>query len=369
MEQEEGSVYNDEDEVKDNADRNVDVSVIENSETQVEAPEDEAPKNPNAKWYILQAYAGYEGRVEQTINEKLKIEGLEHLVDEIFIPSEDVVRTKDGQKRKVNQNIFRICPCADGTDTGIVAPVDGVNRVSGFIGGTQMNPLPLDETELEKIRSQISEGSQQKATEDEFLVGQKVTITEGSFGNFSGTIDEINQERRKLKVLVSIFGRPTPVEVEFDKVKHVFRIIFLVWQEISSFIKLQIPAGKSKPFSAYRSGIGPAWSKHNGFLQSLQCTNSRAGHHYSCHYNSFSDRSFTFITKTPPVPVLIRQALKLEKGSSTPNVEKVGTLTREQIEEIAKQKEMPDLNCYSLEAAVKSVAGTARSMGVLTRET
>ena len=82
----------------------------------------------------------------------------------------------------------------------------------------------------------------------------------------------------------------------------------------------------------------------------------------------FNDRSFTFITKTPPVPVLIKQALKLDKGSSTPNVEKVGTLTKEQIEGIAKQK-MPDLNCYSLEAAVKSVAGTARSMGVLTRET
>ena len=81
----------------------------------------------------------------------------------------------------------------------------------------------------------------------------------------------------------------------------------------------------------------------------------------------FNDRSFTFITKTPPVPVLIKQALKLDKGSSTPNVEKVGTLTREQIEGIAKQK-MPDLNCYSLEAAVNSVAGTARSMGVLTRE-
>ena len=82
----------------------------------------------------------------------------------------------------------------------------------------------------------------------------------------------------------------------------------------------------------------------------------------------FNDRSFTFITKTPPVPVLIKQALKLDKGSPTPNVEKVGTLTKEQIEGIAKQK-MPDLNCYSLEAAVKSVAGTARSMGVLTRET
>ena len=95
-----------------------------------------------------------------------------------------------------------------------------VNRVSGFIGGTQKKPLPLDDKELEEIRSQVNEGIQQKATEEEFTLGQKVTITEGSFGNFSGIIDDINLERRKLKVLVSIFGRPTPVEVEFEKVKN-----------------------------------------------------------------------------------------------------------------------------------------------------
>ena len=226
LEQEEGSVYNTEDEIKENSDQNAEVPVIENSDTQVDEPENEAPnkpQNPNAKWYILQAYSGYEGRVEQTINEKLKIEGLEHLVDEIFIPSEDIVRTKDGQKRKVNQKYFPgyILVRMELTPE-LWHLLMEINRVSGFIGGTQKKPLPLDDTELEKIRSQISEGSQQKATEDEFLIGQKVTITEGSFGNFSGTIDEINQDRRKLKVLVSIFGRPTPVEVEFDKVKHVF---------------------------------------------------------------------------------------------------------------------------------------------------
>ncbi len=220
LEQEKDSVYNAEDGVKENADQNAEVPVIENSETQVDAPEKQ--QNPNAKWYILQAYAGYEGRVEQTINEKLKIEGLEHLVDEIFIPSEDIVRTKDGQKRKVNQKYFPgyVLVRMELTPE-LWHLLMEINRVSGFIGGTQKKPLPLDDTELEKIRSQISEGSQQKATEDEFLIGQKVTITEGSFGNFSGTIDEINQDRRKLKVLVSIFGRPTPVEVEFDKVKHV----------------------------------------------------------------------------------------------------------------------------------------------------
>ena len=139
-------------------------------------------------------------------------------------------------------------------------------------------------------------------------------------------------------------------------------------KEISSFIKLQIPAGKANPSPP----IGPALGQHGvnimDFCKAFNAQTQGQDTIIPVIITVFSDRSFTFITKTPPVPVLIRQALKLEKGSSTPNVEKVGTLNREQIEGIAKQK-MPDLNCYNLEAAVKSVAGTARSMGVMTRET
>lgn len=139
-------------------------------------------------------------------------------------------------------------------------------------------------------------------------------------------------------------------------------------KEISSFIKLQIPAGKANPSPP----IGPALGQHGvnimDFCKAFNAQTQGQDTIIPVVITVFNDRSFTFITKTPPVPVLIKQALKLDKGSSTPNVEKVGTLTREQIEGIAKQK-MPDLNCYSLEAAVKSVAGTARSMGVLTRET
>ena len=138
-------------------------------------------------------------------------------------------------------------------------------------------------------------------------------------------------------------------------------------KEISSFIKLQIPAGKANPSPP----IGPALGQHGvnimDFCKAFNAQTQGQDTIIPVVITVFNDRSFTFITKTPPVPVLIKQALKLDKGSSTPNVEKVGTLTREQIEGIAKQK-MPDLNCYSLEAAVKSVAGTARSMGVLTRE-
>ena len=202
---------------------NIESSVeTENQTEETESQVAEKPQNPNVKWYILQAYSGYEGRVEQTIREKLRIKGIEHLVDEIFIPSEDIIRTKEGKKRKVNQKYFPGYVLIHMELTPeLWHLLMNVNRVSGFIGGTPQKPLPLDERELEEIRSQVNEGFQQKATEDEYSVGQKVTITEGSFGNFSGTIDEVNLERRKLKVLVSIFGRPTPVEVEFENVKHV----------------------------------------------------------------------------------------------------------------------------------------------------
>ena len=139
-------------------------------------------------------------------------------------------------------------------------------------------------------------------------------------------------------------------------------------KEISSFIKLQIPAGKANPSPP----IGPALGQHGvnimEFCKAFNAQTQGQDTIIPVIITVFNDRSFTFITKTPPVPVLIKQAIKLDKGSSTPNVDKVGTLTREQIEGIAKKK-MPDLNCYNLEAAVKSVAGTARSMGVLTRET
>ena len=139
-------------------------------------------------------------------------------------------------------------------------------------------------------------------------------------------------------------------------------------KQISSYIKLQIPGGKANPSPP----IGPALGQHGvnimDFCKAFNAQTQGQDTIIPVVITVFEDRSFTFITKTPPVPVLIKQALKLDKGSSTPNVEKVGTLTIEQIEGIAEKK-MPDLNCYNLDAAVKSVEGTARSMGVLTRET
>ena len=138
-------------------------------------------------------------------------------------------------------------------------------------------------------------------------------------------------------------------------------------KEISSYIKLQVPAGKANPSPP----IGPALAQHGvnimEFCKAFNAETQGQDTIIPVVITVFNDRSFTFITKTPPVPVLIKKALRLNKGSSTPNKDKIGTLKKSQLEEIAKQK-MPDLNCYNLESAMKSVAGTARSMGVLTED-
>jgi len=135
-------------------------------------------------------------------------------------------------------------------------------------------------------------------------------------------------------------------------------------KKITGFIKLQIAAGAANPSPP----IGPALGQHGvnimEFCKSFNAaTQQLQGMITPVVITVYADRSFTFITKTPPVPVLIKKALGLAKGSPTPNLTKVGKLTDEQITEIAKTK-MPDLNCYDIEAAKTLVKGTARSMGV-----
>ena len=134
-------------------------------------------------------------------------------------------------------------------------------------------------------------------------------------------------------------------------------------KEISTYIRLQVPAGQANPSPP----IGPALGQHGvnimDFCKAFNAQTQGQDTIIPVVITVYQDRSFSFITKTPPAPVLIKKALKLEKGSSTPNTEKVGTLNRSQLEEIAKIK-MPDLNCYDVEAAMRIVAGTARSMGV-----
>ena len=135
-------------------------------------------------------------------------------------------------------------------------------------------------------------------------------------------------------------------------------------QKVTGFIKLQIPAGKATPAPP----VGPALGQHGVNIMAFtkefnERTKDKAGLIIPVVINIYQDRSFDFVLKTPPAAVLIKKALGIESGSGKPNKTKVGTITRAQVEEIAKLK-MPDLNAASLEAAMSMVAGTARSMGV-----
>ena len=139
-------------------------------------------------------------------------------------------------------------------------------------------------------------------------------------------------------------------------------------KKVQAYIKLQVPAGKATPAPP----IGPALGQHGvnipGFCKEFNDrTAKEAGLIIPVVITVYTDRTFTFITKTPPAPVLIKKELNLQKASGRPNKEKVGQLTKEQVEKIAKIK-MPDLNAGSIEAAMSMVAGTARSMGVTVEE-
>ena len=136
-------------------------------------------------------------------------------------------------------------------------------------------------------------------------------------------------------------------------------------KRIEAYIKLQVPAGQANPSPP----VGPALGQHGVNIMEFckafnaHTKNLEAGLPIPCVITVYADRSFGFITKTPPASVLLRKALGLDKGSPTPNTEKVGRVTRAQLEEVAKQK-MPDLNTEDLDAAMRIVAGSARSMGV-----
>ena len=137
-------------------------------------------------------------------------------------------------------------------------------------------------------------------------------------------------------------------------------------KKVTAEVKLQIPAGKATPAPPVGTALGPQGVNIMEFCKAFNAKTSakdQEGLIIPAVITIYSDRSFTFITKTPPVAILVKRAVNLAKGSAEPNKNKVGTVTAKQVEEIAKLK-MPDLNCDSLESAMKTIAGTARSMGL-----
>lgn len=169
------------------------------------------------KWYIINVATGSENTAKSAIEERIKSLHKEEFFGEILIPSENVVELVKGQKQTKSRKFFpgyMFVQMSMNEQTWHL--VQGASKVTGFIGGSKPQPVP--ENEVLRVTQQMATGAEKPKAKANFSVGENVTVVDGPFSNFQGTVEEINEEKAKVKVLVSIFGRPTPVELDFIQV-------------------------------------------------------------------------------------------------------------------------------------------------------
>lgn len=172
------------------------------------------------RWYVVQAYSGFESYVVRAINERIERLGMQDAFAEIIVPTEEVVEMRAGKKRKAERKFFPgyvLVRMIMNDETWHL--VKGVPRVSGFIGGTSQKPAPITDREANAILSRVEEGEAKPRPSVLFEPGEVIRVKEGPFLDFNGTVEEVNYEKNRLRVSVSIFGRPTPVELEFGQVE------------------------------------------------------------------------------------------------------------------------------------------------------
>ena len=173
------------------------------------------------KWYILQSYAGQEKKAKEAILFHLQLQKKESLIEEIFIPAEEVSIKLKGKEKKRTETYYPgyILIRMQLTDE-MWHFLQDIPKISGFIGKySNTKPTPVPESEIEVIKKQISDGVKQTAVDSTYKIGQNVRIIEGPFSDFVGHIEQLNSEKNSLVVLVNIFGRSVPVELTFDKIK------------------------------------------------------------------------------------------------------------------------------------------------------
>jgi transcriptional antiterminator NusG len=172
------------------------------------------------RWYVVQAFSGYEKRVAQTIIEHIKIQGLEDSFGEVLVPTEEVVEMKAGQKRRSERKFFPgyVLVEMDVNDASWHL-VNSIPRVMGFIGGTSDRPAPISKIEAERILNRLQENADSPKPATLFEPGEVVRVIDGPFADFNGVVEEVDYDRSRVKVSVLIFGRSTPVELEFSQVE------------------------------------------------------------------------------------------------------------------------------------------------------
>ncbi len=172
------------------------------------------------RWYVIHAYSGYENYVVKALNDRIQMRGLETLFGEIIVPTEEVVEMRGGQKRKSERKFFPgyvLVQMIMTEETWHL--VRSVPRVLGFIGGTAEKPAPITDKEVNNILQRVEEGEKKPRPKVLFEPGEVVRVTDGPFADFNGVVEDVNYEKSRLRVSVSIFGRATPVELEFGQVE------------------------------------------------------------------------------------------------------------------------------------------------------
>jgi len=171
------------------------------------------------KWYVVHTYSGFENKVKTSLLERIKLEKLEESFGDILIPMEVVQEMVKGEKRTSKRKFFPGYVLVNmEMNERTWHLVKNTSKVTGFVGGT-VNPPPISDAEVQRLTTQISEGTLKPKPKVQFSEGDQVRIVDGNFTNFNGTVHEVNQEKGRVKVLVSIFGRPTPVELDFMQVE------------------------------------------------------------------------------------------------------------------------------------------------------
>src|ERR1700739_1156003 len=185
------------------------------------APATEAPRNPNMKWYIIHSYSGFERKVKESLESRVAAFGLQEKIGKVLIPTESVTEVRGGKKYTSERMFYPGYVLVEmDMDDHVWQVVQSTPGVRGFVG-TGQQPTPLSDEEVQHIVYKVADSREKPKLKVKFEKNESVRITEGPFASFTGVVDEVNEDRETLKVMVTIFGRSTPVELEFGQVEKV----------------------------------------------------------------------------------------------------------------------------------------------------